>query len=996
MAVDALLAGPRPPWRLLPAWRLGVWLSIYFCISSSHHPTFGAPWPRGRALLVADSSLDRVVRLEDRDGSGTIDPVVAGDALVFYDDASPGPDLSTPSGVASAPDGTVFLLDGGTLDAVLRLSDRNGDGDANDDGEVLIFYNASSPGPNLSTPNSLVYAADGTLYLADDGKLKGLILGLKDKNGDGDALDDGEWWIVYDSQAVEGSGAPLPVLGDIEALAVTAAGALFVTDATQQAVARLQDLNGDGDAMDAGEAALFYQPQGAHPFADPEGIAVNADGEVFATDEDTGLVVRLFDSNGDGRAEGAGEVRIFVDATAPAFPRDTNDLMARDDGVLLVLDGSRDQVFWIADGDGDGIAFSPGEVEPLLITSGEDLLGTPSAIAEIPSDLPEAVVIASIEPNEGKMEGGNQATVRGHFPGHERRLEVRFGVNLAAVTAAALDQIQVVAPPAAAPGPVDVAVATAQGQAVLLSGYRYVTAVPPAPGPYLLVADSSLDRIVRLQDRDNSGLVDPNTPGEVFIFYDDASPGPDLSTPSGMALGDGSAVFLLDGGTLDAVLALKDNNGDGDANDDGEFAIFYDDTSSGPDLSTPNSLARADNGTLYLADDGQAKGLVLGLKDRNGNGDALDEDEWWMVYDSEQAAAASPLLPVLGDIEGLAVGPGGTIYVTDATLQVVARLEDLNGDGDALDGEEVKIVYDPRGAHAFADPEGIAVGASGEVYVTDEDIGLIVRLEDLNRDGRFEGSQEAMIWVDASAPLPPRDTNDLLAVDGALLALDGTHDQVYRLSDLDGDGAALSSGEVEPVIDPAAQGVLGTPSALVEVAPAEKKVLIASVEPSEGKLAGGNPAAIRGQFPGHEQGVEVRFGANRASVVEAKEDRLQVVVPAALQAGPVAVQVTIGQGQAVLANGYRYLSESKGFVRGNINGDDRADLSDAVGILSYLFLGSAPPGCLDAADVDDDGDIAITDAIYLLTHLFLGSAPPPPPYPDPGDDPTADSLPCGP
>ncbi len=995
MAVDALLFGLRPPRRLLPAWRLGIWLSLYFCISSSHHPTFGAPWPRGRALLVADSSLDRVVRLEDRDGSGTIDPVVAGEALVFYDDASPGPDLSTPSGLASAPDGTVFLLDGGTLDAVLRLSDLNGDGNANDDGEVSIFYDASSPGPNLSTPNSLVYAADGALYLADDGKSKGLILGLKDKNGDGDALDDGEWWMVYDSQAVESSGVLLPVLSDIEALAVTAAGVLFVTDATQQVVARLEDLNGDGDAMDAGEAALFYQPQGAHPFADPEGIAVNADGEVFATDEDTGLVVRLFDADGDGRAEGAGEVKIFVDATAPAFPRDTNDLMARDDGVLLVLDGSRDQVFWIADGDGDGIAFSPGEVEPLLNNSGEKVLGTPSALVEIASDMPEVVVIASIEPKEGKMEGGNPATVRGHFPGFGSRLQVRFGSNLAAVTSAALDQIQVVVPAAAVSGSVDVKVETAQGQAVLPSGYRYAAEVPPAPGPYLLVADSSLDRVVRLQDRDRSGLVDPNTPGEVIVFYDDASPGPDLSTPSGMALGDGGAVFLLDGGTLDAVLALKDNNGDGDANDEGEFTIFYDDTSPGPDLSTPNSLARAANGILYLADDGQAKGLVLGLKDRNGDGDALDEDEWWVVYDSEQAAA-SPPLPVLGDIEGLAVGPGGVIYVTDATLQVVARLEDLNGDGDTLDGDEVKMVYDPRGAHTFADPEGIAVGTNGEVYVTDEDTGLIVRLEDLNRDGRFEGPQEAVIWVDASAPLPPKDTNDLLAVDGALLALDGTHDQVYRLSDLDGDGAALSSGEVEPVIDPAAKGVLGTPSALAEVAPAEEQVLITSVEPSQGKLAGGNTAAIRGQFPGHEQGVEVRFGANRASVVEAKADRLQVVVPAALQAGPVAVKVATGQGQAVLANGYRYLSESKGFVRGNMNGDDRADLSDAVGILGYLFLGSAPPVCFDAADVDDDGDIAITDAIYLLSHLFLGGAPPPQPYPDSGDDPTSDSLTCGP
>jgi hypothetical protein len=82
------------------------------------------------------------------------------------------------------------------------------------------------------------------------------------------------------------------------------------------------------------------------------------------------------------------------------------------------------------------------------------------------------------------------------------------------------------------------------------------------------------------------------------------------------------------------------------------------------------------------------------------------------------------------------------------------------------------------------------------------------------------------------------------------------------------------------------------------------------------------------------------------------------------------------------------------FVRGEVNGDGRSDISDAVRILEYLFLGGLDPECLDAADVDDDGLIAINDPTFLLNFLFLGGRAPPPPYPEPGVDETADGLEC--
>ena len=60
---------------------------------------------------------------------------------------------------------------------------------------------------------------------------------------------------------------------------------------------------------------------------------------------------------------------------------------------------------------------------------------------------------------------------------------------------------------------------------------------------------------------------------------------------------------------------------------------------------------------------------------------------------------------------------------------------------------------------------------------------------------------------------------------------------------------------------------------------------------------------------------------------------------------------------------------------------------------NWLFLGSATPSCTDAADADDNGRNNITDAIQLLQFLFLGGPPPPAPGRDDcGVDPTADAL----
>ena len=74
------------------------------------------------------------------------------------------------------------------------------------------------------------------------------------------------------------------------------------------------------------------------------------------------------------------------------------------------------------------------------------------------------------------------------------------------------------------------------------------------------------------------------------------------------------------------------------------------------------------------------------------------------------------------------------------------------------------------------------------------------------------------------------------------------------------------------------------------------------------------------------------------------------------------------------------------FVRGELNGDGVVDISDAITLLSRLFIDPNTPITFIAADINHDDGVDISDAIYLLDFLFQGGPSISAPFPARGPE----------
>ena len=283
------------------------------------------------AYLVSESTGGNVWRIQDVNNDG--DALDVGERTLWATGLTLGASLESVGAGVFATD--VHSPISPNLDQVVRLIDINGDGDALDAGESLIWAD------NLSLPLGSWYDSANGFYVAE--QLTGDVLHFSDNNGDGDALDAGESVLFADG--IAGARDLLPWGDD-----------LLVSGLTLGEVFKLSDNNGDGDALDLGERLPVLAG-----VTSAAGLMADGNGGFFVTSLANAAVYHATDKNGDGDFLDLAEVLVYADSVFGGIIEPWN-MAAYPGGGFLLTDRASGKVLLARDGNGDGDALDLGEV----------------------------------------------------------------------------------------------------------------------------------------------------------------------------------------------------------------------------------------------------------------------------------------------------------------------------------------------------------------------------------------------------------------------------------------------------------------------------------------------------------------------------------------------------------------------------------------------------------------------------------------------------------
>jgi len=64
------------------------------------------------------------------------------------------------------------------------------------------------------------------------------------------------------------------------------------------------------------------------------------------------------------------------------------------------------------------------------------------------------------------------------------------------------------------------------------------------------------------------------------------------------------------------------------------------------------------------------------------------------------------------------------------------------------------------------------------------------------------------------------------------------------------------------------------------------------------------------------------------------------------------------------------------YLCGDANGDEITDISDAVVIINYIFVGGNPPDPMLSGDANCDEIVDVSDAVWIVNYVFIGGNQP--------------------
>ncbi|MHA7813400.1 MAG: GC-type dockerin domain-anchored protein [Phycisphaerales bacterium] len=365
--------------------------------------------------------------------------------------------------------------------------------------------------------------------------------------------------------------ARLPVLAGVAIAAPAFAQSdliVFVHDQISDEILRLQDLNNDGDAHDPGEVTLFFDDGPPITGVDnAQGMVALDPWTLLATDNfKPDNIVRLEDLNRDGDAFDASENGVWFSGALPSGGSMVNpaDLLMRPDGTFFLLDNNTldtsvpEAIYILEDLNSDNDVDDPGEITLFHELS--------------PAGVSAAAAFDVAQDNSGNV------------------------YTLDISDANDIESIDIIDPAGAARNTwLDSAQLFSLTNLVMSSTVAELEHNPETDEIIFGAATLSLSqRILAAKDLDGSGTI--NSPSEIRLLWSEASHADAFSTGSPRdfcRLPDGR--LLWTDGFNDRVMLHQDLNDDGDFNDLGETAAYFDAAVASanglPSLSLPLSVA---------------------------------------------------------------------------------------------------------------------------------------------------------------------------------------------------------------------------------------------------------------------------------------------------------------------------------------------------------------------------------------------------------------------
>ncbi len=236
--------------------------------------------------------------------------------------------FNSPLGLAFDNAGRLFVSNSGTSgtqDAIYKLTDLDNDGKFMSAGEITEYVGVPFYGAGNGSFVPAAIALDLSVtpfvgYVKDSGATTAGVYRFTDANGNGRADDPGE--ITTFINGANASGVAVPSGGLTLCLDAARPNAVYFTQTSGGArqLIRARDLNNNGNAMDAGEAAVVWSTTESLLILDVMSLP---DGRVMMSDASTGnkRIILLTDANNDGLFDNATERTTFYAAVAPGGVR---------------------------------------------------------------------------------------------------------------------------------------------------------------------------------------------------------------------------------------------------------------------------------------------------------------------------------------------------------------------------------------------------------------------------------------------------------------------------------------------------------------------------------------------------------------------------------------------------------------------------------------------------------------------------------------------------